>query len=69
MKSSIYSRWDGTQDEFQLDDHNLYLHDLLAAAGIGHSWTLIEGGRHDKAFWTSRIDDSLAFIKKAFEQP
>jgi putative tributyrin esterase len=59
----------GTEDEFQLDDHNQYLHDLLTAAGITHSWTLIEGGRHDKTFWTSRIDDSLAFIKAAFSQP
>ena len=54
----------GTLDEFRLHDGAQYLHDLLAEAGIEHDFHLIDGGKHDNAFWTSRIDDSLAFVQR-----
>ncbi|HTM21027.1 MAG TPA: alpha/beta hydrolase family protein [Kofleriaceae bacterium] len=56
----------GTEDEFNLDDHNTYLHDQLDAHHIPHTWTLIDGGHHDKRFWTTRIDHSLRFVAAAF---
>ncbi len=58
----------GTDDEFQFQDQTAYLHDLLVERGVTHEY--FEGpGHHDFAFWTDRIDDSLAFFAKAFGRP
>lgn len=56
----------GDQDEFKLHAANQYMHDVLTEAGISHSFELIEGGRHDARFWTSRVDDSLRFFAAYF---
>lgn len=56
----------GTADEFLLQDSNQYLHEVLSARGVMHAFQLIDGGRHDGAFWSSRIDDSLRFIQAFF---
>jgi S-formylglutathione hydrolase FrmB len=55
----------GTEDRFALDDGARYLHEVLEARGVTHTFVLEPGG-HDFAFWTTRIDDSLAFHAAAF---
>jgi S-formylglutathione hydrolase FrmB len=50
----------GTEDEFLLQDGATYLHDVLTARGVTHTF-YIGPGHHDFAFWADRIDDSLAF--------
>ena len=55
----------GTEDDFLLQNHAAYLHDVLARRGIRHSYTLLPG-RHDWNFWKDRIDDSLSFHAAAF---
>jgi S-formylglutathione hydrolase FrmB len=52
----------GTEDDFLLNDEALYLHDLLVAKHIDHSWYL-GPGRHDFAFWSVRVAKSLAFLR------
>ena len=52
----------GTEDEFYLHNGAQYLHDLLVARGIEHSWYL-GPGRHDFAFWSARLPHSLAFLR------
>jgi S-formylglutathione hydrolase len=59
----------GTKDEFRLHNGAQYLHDLLVQKSIDHEWTLIEGGKHDNAFWSSRIHHSLAFFQKHLPAP
>lgn len=58
----------GTNDFFKLQNHNQYLHEVLENAGVDHDWHLIEGGGHNREFWTTRIDDSLTFLKNYFER-
>ncbi len=55
----------GTEDGFMLDDGASYLHDLLTARGIAHTFFLGPGG-HDFAFWRDRVDDSLGFFAAHF---
>ena len=55
----------GTEDEFQLQHGASYLHEVLEAASIEHSFTLLPG-RHNAAFWGDRIDDSLEFHMRHF---
>jgi S-formylglutathione hydrolase FrmB len=55
----------GAEDEYRLQNHAAYLHDILERRGIQHSYTLLPG-RHDWAFWKDRIDDSLAFHVAVF---
>ena len=55
----------GTEDDYLLQNHAAYLHDVLARGGVRHSYTLLPG-RHDWAFWKDRIDDSLAFHTATF---
>ena len=50
----------GTEDEFRLHNHAAYLHEVLEGRGIEHEFTLLPG-RHNRAFWSDRIDDSLRF--------
>lgn len=59
----------GTKDEFRLHDGAQYLHDLLDRANIEHEWALIDRGKHDNAFWTSRIHHSLAFFADQLPAP
>jgi S-formylglutathione hydrolase FrmB len=54
----------GTEDYFLLHDGAQYLHDLLTKRGIEHEWYLGPGS-HDFAFWSQRIDDSLAFFTRS----
>ncbi|MBL4634087.1 MAG: hypothetical protein JKY56_09445, partial [Kofleriaceae bacterium] len=55
----------GTEDNFRLHNGASYLHELLEAKQIEHSFTLTPGG-HNVAFWTDQIDDSLRFHSKHF---
>ncbi len=55
----------GTEDEFQLQHGASYLHEILEAGSVEHSFTLLPG-RHNAAFWGDRIDDSLAFHVRHF---
>jgi S-formylglutathione hydrolase FrmB len=57
----------GTEDEFKLQHGASYLHEVLEAAKVEHSFTLLPG-RHNAAFWGDRIDDSLAFHVRHFEK-
>jgi len=52
----------GTEDDFLLQDEAAYLHDLLVAKHIDHSWYLGHG-RHDFKFWQERVPKSLAFLR------
>ena len=52
----------GTEDDFQLDAAAAYVHDLLTARKIEH--TYFSGpGHHDAAFWQSRESESLKFLR------
>jgi S-formylglutathione hydrolase FrmB len=51
----------GSDDNLNLHDGAQYLHERLTARGVPHTWYLGPGG-HDFAFFSSRIDDSLAFF-------
>jgi S-formylglutathione hydrolase FrmB len=55
----------GTEDELLLDDGAQYLHDLLTARGLAHTWHL-GPGHHDFAFVRSRLDQSLGFFAAHF---
>jgi S-formylglutathione hydrolase FrmB len=55
----------GTNDVFGLDAEAAYLHDVLTARGIAHSY-FIGPGRHDFTFWKPRIPHSLAFFAAHF---
>ncbi len=52
----------GTEDDFKLDDQARYLHDVLTATKLDHSWFLGKGG-HNFAFWTPRQAKSLVFLR------
>lgn len=53
----------GTADEFHLQDANQYLDEVLTKRGLEHEFHLVEGGHHDGAFWSSRVNDSLRFLQ------
>jgi len=52
----------GTEDDFLLNDEALYLHDILVARHVDHSYFL-GPGRHDFHFWAARVGKSLAFLR------
>jgi S-formylglutathione hydrolase FrmB len=52
----------GTEDGFKLDDQARYLHDVLSADKLDHSWYL-GPGQHDFAFWSARVGKSLVFLR------
>lgn len=54
----------GTADEFRLHLGAQMLHDILESRDVPHAFELVDGGRHDGAFWSSRLDDGLRFIKQ-----
>ncbi len=55
----------GTEDMFGLDAEARYLHDVLTARGIAHSF-YIGPGRHDFDFARERVPHSLAFFAAHF---
>jgi len=52
----------GTEDDFALQNHATYLHDLLVARHIDHAFFL-GPGRHNFRFWSARVPESLAFLR------
>jgi putative tributyrin esterase len=52
----------GTADEFALQNHAAYLHDLLLEKKIDHEY-YAGPGRHDFQFWAARLPKSLAFLR------
>ncbi len=55
----------GTEDGFALHDGMQYLHDVLGAAGVAHTYYLGPGA-HNFGFWRERLDDSLVFFAAHF---
>lgn len=51
----------GTEDMFKLDNGARYLHDLLEAKQIAHTF-FIGPGRHDFSFWTPRLPKTFEFL-------
>ncbi len=51
----------GTEDMFKLDNGARYLHDLLEAKQIKHTF-FIGPGRHDFSFWTPRLPETFKFL-------
>lgn len=51
----------GTEDMFKLDNGARYLHDLLDAKKIPHTF-YIGPGRHDFSFWTPRLPETFKFL-------
>jgi|GEM_PF-269855 len=58
----------GTEDEFRLHNGMQYLHELLLAHNIEHTY-YIGHGHHRAPFWRDRVDDSLRFFKKHLARP
>ena len=52
----------GTEDDFKLDDSASYVHDLLVARHIEHTFFLGPGA-HNFGFWGPRLPMSLAFMR------
>ena len=52
----------GTEDMFKLDNGARYLHDLLEAKKIKHTF-FIGPGKHDFSFWTPRLPNTFEFLK------
>lgn len=52
----------GTEDDYGLDAAASYLHNKLTEAKIEHAFFL-GPGRHNGAFWGSRVGESLAFLR------
>ncbi len=57
----------GSEDRLGLQHGAQHLHAVLQARGIEHAW-YYGPGDHDFAFWSQRIDDSLAFHARVFAQ-
>lgn len=51
----------GTEDVFSLQNHAMYVHDLLTARHIEHAY-YVGPGNHDFSFWTPRLPESLKFL-------
>jgi S-formylglutathione hydrolase FrmB len=52
----------GTEDVLNLHNEAKYLHDLLVAKRIEHTY-YVGPGRHDFSFWTPRLPESLGFLR------
>ncbi len=59
----------GTEDIFRLHNGAAHLAEVLTKANIDHEFHLIDGGKHDASFWTTRIDDSLRFFASRLPAP
>jgi S-formylglutathione hydrolase FrmB len=58
----------GTEDDFHLNDNLQYVHDTLTAKHIEHEY--FEGpGKHDFAFWSARLPESLKFLTSHTAKP
>jgi S-formylglutathione hydrolase FrmB len=55
----------GTEDGFKLQDDALYLHEVLAGAGVAHTWELVPG-THAWALWQARVRVGLGFVAGQF---
>ena len=55
-------------DELELDDGAQYLHEILTARGVEHTWYL-GPGRHDFAFVESRLGDGLRWLAAHLAAP
>ncbi len=51
----------GTEDVFHLENGAMYLHDLLLAKKIAHTF-FIGPGKHDFSFWTPRLPETFKFL-------
>jgi S-formylglutathione hydrolase FrmB len=58
----------GTEDIFKLDNGARYLHELLEAKHIEHTF-FIGPGRHDFTFWAPHLADTFEFLKKNVSAP
>lgn len=58
----------GTEDLFKLDNGARYLHDLLEAKKIAHTF-YIGPGKHDFSFWTPRLPITFEFLKTNVSAP
>lgn len=58
----------GTEDDFALQDNAQYVHEALTARHIDHEFFL-GPGKHDFAFWTARVPQSLAFLRDHTARP
>ena len=58
----------GTEDDFQLQDAASYLHEVLTARHIEHTFFLGPGG-HNFGFWGPRLPESLAFLRAHTSPP
>ena len=58
----------GTEDEFMFQNQNAYLHDLLLAKKIEHTY-FIGPGHHTFAFWKQRVSESLKFLRDHTSKP
>ncbi len=51
----------GTEDMFRLQNGAMYVHDLLLAKHIEHTF-FIGPGKHDFSFWTPRLPETFKFL-------
>jgi len=58
----------GTEDIFKLDNGARYLHDLLEARKIPHTF-YIGPGKHDFSFWTPRLPETFKFLAANVSAP
>jgi S-formylglutathione hydrolase FrmB len=58
----------GTEDVFGLYDNVQYVHEALTARHIAHEFFL-GPGKHDFAFWSARVPNSLAFLRDHTVKP
>lgn len=58
----------GTEDEFMFHNMAAQIHDLLLDRKIEHAF-FMGPGRHNFAFWSQRVDDSLAFLRDHTSKP
>lgn len=58
----------GTEDEFLFHNQAAYLHDLLTAKKIEHTY-FIGPGHHTFDFWRQRVPESLKFLRDHTTKP
>lgn len=58
----------GAEDDFALQDNVQYVHEALTARHVEHAFFL-GPGKHDFAFWSARVPESLAFLRDHTARP
>ena len=58
----------GTEDEFAFFEMALHFEYRLKELGLEHTFVAVPGGKHDDAFFGSRIPFSLEFHIEQFEK-